>query len=485
MQQILPGKQMADEVTKRLGHSTDLTCQKLQLAEGLDGFIIFLGTLVADSQIEEWIVGPLIRARDLGHAASSSPAENMVDHIFSVRRQTLNNVDECIAAVLEGQCLLIPEDGKSVVSYDVSKIQYRSVTEPITESVIRGPREGFIEDVDCNVSLIRKRLKSEQLVFEKIIVGSVTKTKLFLSYMHDTAPAAVVDEFRQRLLSIQTDSILESAYIEEWIQNKGLSPFPQLISTERPDVVTAKLIEGQVAVMTDGTPFVLVGPITFFQLFVSPEDYYQRADIAILLRWLRMFAFLLAVFVPPLFIAVVSYHQEMLPTTLLINLAAQREAVPFPAFIEALIMMITFELLREAGLRMPRIAGQTISIVGALVLGQAAVEAGLVSAAMVIVVSLTAISNFISPSYSFGISQRILQFIFMALAGVMGLFGIMCGGFFLLIHLSSLRSFGVNYMTPVAPLILSDWKDTLVRVPRKYMAHLSEKKPFQTNKSER
>lgn len=221
--------------------------------------------------------------------------------------------------------------------------------------------------------------------------------------------------------------------------------------------------------MTDGTPMVLVGPITFFQLFSSTEDHYQRSDIATLSRLLRMFSFLLSIFVPSLYISVVSYHQELLPTLLLISLAAQREEVPFPAFLEAIIMTVTFEILREAGLRMPRIAGQSISIVGALVLGQAAVEAGLISAAMVIVVSLTAISNFVSPNYSFGIAQRIIQFSFMLLAGVMGLFGIMCGVFFLLIHLVSIRSFGVQFLTPAAPLVLSDWKDTFVRVPRYLM----------------
>jgi hypothetical protein len=309
-------------------------------------------------------------------------------------------------------------------------------------------------------------LKNENLVFEPFIIGSATRTKVYLTYLNNVASVPVIDEFRRRLNSIELDSILESAYIEEWIQDKTLSPFPQLVSTERPDSIAAKLLEGQVALITDGTPMVLYGPITFFQMFSSPEDYYQRADIATLTRWLRMLAFLFSIFVPSLYIAVVSYHQELLPTSLLISLAAQREEVPFPAVIEATIMMVTFEILREAGLRMPRIAGQSISIVGALVLGQAAVEAGLISAAMVIVVSFTAISNFVSPNYSFGIAQRIVQFSFMILAGLLGFFGMMCGLYFLLIHLVSIRSFGIKYMTPLAPLELSDWKDTFVRFPR-------------------
>ena len=194
-----------------------------------------------------------------------------------------------------------------------------------------------------------------------------------------------------------------------------------------------------------------------------------------------MFAFVLSIFVPSLYIAIVSYHQELLPTPLLISMAAQREEVPFPAVVEALIMFVTFEILREAGLRMPRIAGQAISVVGALVVGQAAVEAGFVSASMVIVVSLTAISNYISPTYSFGIAQRIVQFVFMLLAGVMGLFGLMCGVFVLFIHLVSIRSFGAHYMAPLAPLMLSDLKDTLVRVPRKLMTRLPQETKAKKN----
>ncbi|MFC0330406.1 spore germination protein [Paenibacillus sepulcri] len=460
---------------ERLGQSPDFVSHEFELISGLSLSCLYISTIVSSEQIDEFILKPVM-VRSQGAEPPHDPIEWLKSFIPRVQSRECSGASEGIRNLLEGHCLLIPAFDEYYLSYDVAQAQARSVSEPATEASIRGPREGFVEDIERNVALIRKRLKSEHLVFEQLVIGTETHTQVYLTYIDNIASVQTVDEFRRRLKSIHTDSILESSYIEEWIQDTALSPFPQLISTERPDSLTAKLLEGQIGVVTDGTPIVLIGPITFFQLFTSPEDYYQRADIATLSRWLRMLAFLLSIFVPALYIAVVSYHQELLPTSLLISLAAQREEVPFPAFAEATIMIITFEILREAGLRMPRIAGQSISIVGALVLGQAAVEAGLVSAAMVIVVSLTAISNFVSPNYSFGISQRLVQFAFMILAGLMGLFGLMCGVFFLLVHLASLRSFGVRYLTPLAPVVFSDWKDTLVRVPRFMMKRFPKKR---------
>ncbi|MCP1312423.1 spore germination protein [Paenibacillus tyrfis] len=239
-----------------------------------------------------------------------------------------------------------------------------------------------------------------------------------------------------------------------------------MIGTERPDVVVSHLLEGRFAVIVDGSPNVLIGPITFFQFFTASEDYYQWFGIATILRLLRVFSFFMAVIIPSLYVAIVTFHHEMLPNPLLINIASQREGVPFPAFVEAIIMMVTFEVLREAGLRMPHVAGQAISIVGALVLGQAAVEAGLVSPVIVIVVAFTAISHFVAPFYNFSITQRILQFTFMILAGFLGLYGIYCGILLTIVHLASLKSFGVPYLAPFAPTFLFDWKDVPIRVPR-------------------
>ncbi|MDF2723570.1 MAG: GerA spore germination protein, partial [Paenibacillus sp.] len=243
------------------------------------------------------------------------------------------------------------------------------------------------------------------------------------------------------------------------------SPFPTIYNTERPDVIAAELLEGKVAILVDGTPFVLVVPALFISFMHSAEDYYQRADISSLLRILRFIGLFISLLAPSLYIAITTFHQEMLPTQLLIGLSSQREGVPFPAFVEAVMMEIVFEVLREAGLRMPRAVGQAVSIVGTLVIGQAAVEAGIVSAAMVIVVSITAISSFIFPAVNMSIAIRMMRFPLMGLAGSLGLFGVFLGIIALLLHMCSLRSFGVPYMTPFAPYIQDDLKDTIIRAP--------------------
>lgn len=465
MLQTAAGEILVDQLNNLLGKSPDFNCKPLKINECTVIFCIYIDSIVKTDQMDELIIKPIIESSHTYDPKMENVISFLKSNVPFLQSEECSGLKQSVDALLDGHCLLVPVLGDECLSFAIHNNAYRSVSEPQTEAVIRGPREGFVEDSSKNIALIRKRLKSEHLVFEQFVIGTETRCKVFITYLDHVAAEQTVYEFRQRLLAIQTDGILESANIEEWIQDKTLTPFPQIISTERPDAIVGKLLEGQVAVLTDGTPMVLVGPITFFQLFTSPEDYYQRADIATMLRWLRMFAFLLSIFVPSLYISVVSYHPELLPTPLLITIAAQREDVPFPALMEATIMMVTFEILREAGLRMPRIVGQTISIVGALVLGQAAVEAGIVSAAMVIVVSLTAISNFISPTYSFGITQRIIQFSFMMLSGLLGLFGLICGVFFLIVHLVSIRSFGTKYFTPLAPVVLSDWKDTFVRVP--------------------
>ena len=285
-------------------------------------------------------------------------------------------------------------------------------------------------------------------------------------YIKDIANNKVVEEVRKRLDRINIDSILESAYIEELIQDETYTPFPTIYHTERPDIVSANLLEGRVAILVDGTPFVLLVPALFIQFLHAPDDYYNRADITTLIRILRFIGFSIALLGPSIYIAITTFHQEMLPTPLLIGLAAQREGVPFPAFIEALMMEITFEILRESGLRLPKAIGQAVSVVGTLVIGTAAVDAGIVSAAMVIVVSITAISSFIVSSYNMSISIRMLRFPFMALAASFGLFGIIVGLIALTLHLCSIRSFGVPYMSPFAPYIQEGQKDAIFRFPR-------------------
>ena len=368
--------------------------------------------------------------------------------------------------ILAGNTGLFIDGEKRAFVLGAKGWESRPVGEPETEPVVRGPREGFTEKMLTNTVLIRRRIKSSRLKLDTMKIGVLTKTDVGIMYIDGIANDKVVVEVKKRLGRIDTDGILESGYIEEFIQDEWLTPFPQILNTERPDRAAAHLLEGNVVILVDTTPFVLIAPVTFFNFLFAAEDYYTGFMVATFIRVLRLVAVNIALLLPSFYIAIVTFHQEMLPTQLLVSIAAAREGVPFPAFVEAFIMESTFELLREAGVRLPRTVGQAVSIVGALVIGQAAVSAGLISPAMVIVVSLTAIASFSIPNYSGAISLRILRFPIMIMAASLGLFGIMVALLAILIHLCSLRSFGVPYIAPIAPLVKSDLKDFVVRFPR-------------------
>jgi len=296
-------------------------------------------------------------------------------------------------------------------------------------------------------------------------IGSYTNTDVVIAYIEGLADHTLIEEVENRLQRIEIDSVLESGYIEELIEDNSYSPFPQLVNTERPDVAAANLLEGRVVILVDGTPFVLIAPISFFSLLQSPEDYYQRYMISSIIRILRFVFMVLSLLLPSLYVAVLTYHQEMVPTALLISVASSRESVPFPALVEALMMEVTFEALREAGVRLPKQVGAAVSIVGALVIGQAAVQAGLVSAPMVIVVAITGVSSFMVPHYTQGIALRMLRFPIILLAGTLGLLGVMLGVITIVVHLCTLRSFGIPYLTPIAPVKGRELKDALIRAP--------------------
>ncbi|WP_433615537.1 spore germination protein [Paenibacillus cellulositrophicus] len=371
--------------------------------------------------------------------------------------------------LLSGDTLLFIDRIGSAVIASTKGGERRSVTEPESQTVIRGPREGFTESLRTNTALLRRKIKSPNLWLEEMQLGRVTQTDVGIMYIHGIVDEKNVDEVRKRLSVIDIDGVLESGYIEELLENTNKTIFPTIYHSERPDVIAASLLEGRIAIMVDGTPFVLLLPSTFNMFFQAAEDYYNRFDVGSLIRFLRYFSFLIGLLLPSFYVAIIGFHQEMIPTSWLLKLAVQREGVPFPAFVEAFIMETVFEILREAGVRMPRSVGNTISIVGGLVLGQAAVEAGIVSPVVVIVVSLTAIASFVSPAYNIGIAARMLRFVMLIAASMFGIYGIACMLLILVLHLCSLKSLNVPYMAPYAPMIYPDMKDSMLRMPQDYM----------------
>ena len=457
-------------IVTELGGSDDLTIRKIGV-DGADSSVvafIYIDNLVDSSTVNQMLLHPLMS--EIGESSSGKSSEEWCrkirDRALAVGRvHELRSPEEALACILEGHTIVFLQGSATALAADTSGGDRRAVEEPGSQTVIRGPKESFTESIKTNLSLIRRRIKSPRLRVERKTLGRLTQTQIALVYLHGIAKASIVEEIRRRIDRIDTDSVLESAYVEEFIQDVPITPFPTIENTERPDATAAGILEGQIAIIVDGTPFALLAPVTFVRFFQSSEDFYQRYDIATFLRLIRYVAFFVSMLLPAMFIAITTFHQEMLPTPLLISLAAQREGVPFPAIVEALLMEITFEVLREAGVRMPKVIGPAISIVGALVLGQSAVQAGLISAAIVIVVSFTAIASFVIPAINMSIAARLIRFVMMILGGTLGLFGIMSGLMVLLIHLASLRSFGVPYLAPLTPFVWTNWKDTFVRMP--------------------
>ncbi|MCR2805915.1 spore germination protein [Paenibacillus soyae] len=391
-------------------------------------------------------------------------AKELLVGLGSIER--VHQLGDLYRNLLSGEAVILIDGVSFAYRADIRKWKGREVTESTNQTSVRGPRESFTETLRVNTSLLRRKIKDPRLWLETIEIGRMTKTQVTIMYVNGLAKPAVITNVRTRLQAIDIDGVLDSGYLEELIEDAKYSLFPTVYNSELPDAVAAQLLEGKVAIVVDGTPNALVVPTELSVFFQSAEDYYQRAIYASLLRLLRFGTVFISLLFPSLYIAITTFHREMLPASLLFSLAAQREGVPFPAFVEALVMEVTFEILREAGLRMPRAIGQAVSVVGTLVIGQAAVEAGIVSAAMVIVVSITAISTFTLPSYSMSIPVRILRFAFMAAAATYGLFGIILGLFVLLLHLCSLRSFGEPFMAPLAPYNAAEMEDTIIRMPR-------------------
>lgn len=331
----------------------------------------------------------------------------------------------------------------------------RGVSTPQIEAVIRGPQEAFTEQIRTNVTLVRKTLRRSGLVTEFIPVGRMSKSQCAILYLDDIVNPDLVAEVRRRMGSIQTDYVNESGMLEQFIEDSATGLAPQVMTTERPDRVCAGLVEGRVAILVDGDPWALIVPATFFSMMHAAEDAYVRWPFGTFARFIRYIGLGLALLLPAVYVAVVTYHPEFIPTDLLLAFTGARERVPFPTVVEVLLMELSFELIREAGIRIPGAVGTTLGIIGALILGQAAVAAQIVSPILIIIVALTALGSFAIPSYPFSLPIRMLRFGYLALGSTFGLFGILAGLFVHLALLARLTSFGVPYLAPVAPVTRS------------------------------
>ena len=451
-------------LTGTLAKSSDVIIRRFVLGKRINAAIIYIDGLVDKNLVSETIMKPLMYYSDVNSLPEIVDMEYVKSSIlFTGSIEAVSTMEDVIGKILSGDTVLFIDGEARALAVSLRNWKARGIEEPQTESVVRGPREGFTETLRFNTAMLRRKIKNPDLKFETIAIGERTKTDVCIAYIESIAKPELIEEIKQRLSKIKIDAVLESGYIEQYIEDAPYSIFSTVGNSERPDNVAGKMLEGRVAILVDGTPFVLTAPCLFIESFQSCEDYYSRPYFASILRILRFIAFLISLLAPALYVALSTFHQELIPTPLLLSMAASHESVPFPAVVEAFIMLLFFEILREAGVRLPRPIGQAVSIVGALVIGEAAVSAGLIGAPMVIVVAVTAVSSFTVPAQMD--SGTIIRFALLILAGFMGGVGVAVGLFAILIHMATLKSFGIPYLMPVAPLDKNGLKDTFIRAP--------------------
>ena len=460
------------EATK---NSPDITFRKIKINKKPLA-LISNNTLTNEDNINDFILKPLtnfnkkISKKNIKNYLQNKIPENSIINI--------KNKQDLLTKLASGYTIILFEKEKPF-AIETKQNLSRSISEPLTEQTISGPKDAFCEDYKTNIGLVKKRLKTNNLVLKEYEIGKETKTQVGILYMDNIIEKSLLEEIENRIKKINIDGIFDSTYIREIIEDKN-STFPTIETSERPDTIAMNLLDGKITIAVDGSPYFLIIPTFFTDLFHSSEDNYQNYKNVTFTRTIRYLAFFLAILLPAFYIAIITYNHETIPATLLINFAAQREGVPFPAIIEALGLTLVFEILRESDIRMPHLSGTAISILGAIVLGDAAVSAGIVSPIMVIVIALSAISSLMFSHIGMVNAIRIWRIIFMLGATLAGIIGVFLAGFLLIINLSSLSSIKKPYLYPLIPL---NKKFLLKSIGKSSIKKSNKRMPILTNKN--
>lgn len=460
----------ADRLRKDLSGNADVVMREIFVGgnENIDAILIYLISNIDKRILNDNILKPVMSCKGLEEYVLTG--ERLKEHLVKKCLQTgivsfEKDYEAAVQNIYEGKGLLLVNGIEGFLILMIGGGQERQISEPETEKRIRGTREGFIEDIWVNIGMIRKFVKDPLLQVEMIKVGKRTKTDVAIVYIEGVADPRIVEEVRTRISKIKIDSILSSGYIEQYIEDNPWSVFPQLQGTEKPDKAIANMLAGRVLIISDRTPYVVTAPAVFVEFFQATEDYYERPLIGTFARFIRLFAFITAVMGTSVYIALTTFHPELIPSNLIISFARMRKKVPFPPVAEVLIMEFVVEVLREAGIRLPTSVAGTLGIVGGIILGDAAIRSNLVSPVMVVVITITTVCNFVLPNYSMTLVMRLLRFFLILLAATFGGYGIALGLLVILTHLARLESFSVPYLSPFAPARVRDMKDALIRMP--------------------
>lgn len=446
---------LISRIKKKLGNSSDIVERQINNIT-----YIYLESVSSDDKISNFLNKSITNIKNFNDLLNK-----LENTIYNSHITTLNDLEECYYYLASGYtCLFIKGYTKYIAIETKTKLD-RGITESSSEPLIRGPKDSFTENHAINIGLIRKRIKDPNLWIEEKKIGRRTKTKVSLIYIKDIADQRNIKMIKKHINNIDIDGIIDSGYIRDYLETKQKSSFPKMISSERPDLACQNLLNGKIVVLVENSPIVLILPATLDDFLKSSEDYYQKSTNATFSRILRYIAFFVTILTPALYIAVMTFNQEMIPDQLLISLAGQRSQVPFPTFIEVLIFIVTFEILREADIRSPSISGASMSIVGALVLGDAAVAAGIVSPIVIIVVAITSICELVFSDMDMSNAIRQWRLIFIFSTIFTGIIGIVIAGIILIIKLCSIESLNTPYLIPFSPLNINILKDSILLAP--------------------
>lgn len=427
--------------------------------------LAYIDGLIDNKLTSDFILKPLITNKIFKTAKSDKEVLELIEKgkIYFTNQKITVNSAELISGILDGNTALIFEDEKKAVLFDNKGFSSRAITESSSESAIKGSKDSFVENLRINTTIIRRKIKSSALKFESFDIGRQSHTKVDLVYMSNIADPELVTKIKDKLSNIDVDEVISLSNIIEYLEENKYTLFPQVIHTERSDKFCANMIEGRAGIIIDGVPAGYIVPATFTQCLQAPEDYAQNYVVASIVRLMRFLLVSIAVLLPALYTAVTIFHQELIPTNLALSIDASKEGTPFYSFIEVILMLLAFEIILEAGLRLPKTIGYAVTIVGAVLVGQAASDARFVSPAVVIVVAMTAIAGFAIPNQDFSNAIRLWRMLFVFFAAFSGLFGVTAGAILLLHHLSKIQLFGIPYLAPLVSSNRIEWEDSIFR----------------------
>lgn len=462
-------KENEELIKSLLGETDDLMMRRFRVFGEYDAVMLYFSDMTDTGVVNTDILKPLMNKPDPmdGQALTAEQLRDILinDTLYHSKGSCEQKLAPVMESLLRGGTIVLIDGLSEAILIETTQVEKRSLQQPETEQVIRGSREGFIEQLGTNISLLRYRLPTTDFRVKMIKIGRVTKSRVAICFLKGIVNDALVDEVERRLSIIDIDGVIDVGYLEQFIEDNHLSPFPQVQNTERPDKAVANMLEGRVIILLDGSPFALIAPTVFSQFYQTVEDYSERFLMVSFIRLSRLLALVFSLVTPSLYVAIISFNPELIPTEFAVAVSGARAGVPFPAVVEVLIMEASMEVLREATLRLPQQIGGALSIVGVLVIGQAAVSAGFVSPITVVVIALTTIGSFATPAYNAALALRLLRFPLVFCAGMFGLYGVMVGLILIVNHLLSLKSFGVPYLSPVVPGNFEGMKDTVMRAP--------------------